>query len=203
MKKEPLHIHAIVLAAGLSRRMGAANKLLLAYGEHTILEEVLTQLGQTDIGGITVVLGHEEGVIKQVLSAFPVARVFNADYAEGQGSSIRAGVGALPPEADGFLICLGDMPSIKASHYQEAIDRFCGVLGEKGEAIWRPYCEGKPGHPVGFSQGFKHAILAADDPEGNKSVMRAHRERLVKWETAAGVYFWDIDTREEYERRHR
>lgn len=181
--------------------MGLVNKLLLPYREHTILEEVLDQLSQTTICGITVVLGHEAEKVKKRLISFSVATVFNPAFVEGQGSSIRAGVAALPPEADGFLICLGDMPSIKANHYQQAVDRFCEVFEEKGEVIWRPYCKGKPGHPVGFSRVYRSAILASDDPDGNKAVVREHKAQLVKWETAEAAYFLDIDTREAYENR--
>ncbi len=194
-----INIHAILLAAGLSRRMGKDNKLLLPYQEHTLLGEVLTQLSQTDINGITLVTGHEREEVEKAVEGFDVSICFNPDYAKGQSSSIQAGVKNLSTEVDGFLICLGDMPKISTAHYQKLIDDFRNLLLEKKAKILRPFQKGQPGHPVCFAGKYQTAILEAEEEDGCRQVILGNLSDLVEWETEEGAYFFDVDTRENYE----
>lgn len=99
-------IHAIILAAGESRRMGK-QKLLLPYGGKTVIEHIVTQVLQCGVGGITVVLGHDAGEIAAKLTTLPVQRVVNDEYAGGMITSVRSGLESVPPEASAAMIALG------------------------------------------------------------------------------------------------
>ena len=101
---DPSAIPAIVLAAGLSRRMGRENKLLLPYGKGTVLGAVLQQITALNWAGTYVVTGHESELVSEVLRNYPVEALYNPDFERGQGSSIRAGLAALPPAAPAFMI---------------------------------------------------------------------------------------------------
>lgn len=192
------NIHILVLAAGLSRRMGAANKLLLPYKNHSIIREVLSELQKTSIAGITVVLGHEKEKVAKEIEGFAVELVFNPDFANGQSSSIQAGVKSLGKEVDGFLIGLGDMPKITSSDYQAVIDEFSTQLCANDAVIFRPFREKIPGHPVGFASRYRNKILGAEENDGCRSVILENKQHLVKWNTTSAVYFLDIDTKEDY-----
>jgi len=122
-------ISAIVLAAGNSLRMGRQNKLLLPYGNKTIIEQVVDQLLDSRVGEVVVVVGYEQNKIKAALAMRPVKLVFNSRYQTGMTTSIQTGVAAASPRARGYLICLGDMPALTAEDYNAVMPR----AGERPE----------------------------------------------------------------------
>src|SRR5690606_12967577 len=114
-------IAAVVLGAGESRRMGRP-KLLLPYGEMTIVERIVQQLAESGVGEFLVVLGHEPEPLRRLLAPHGVRTVLNSDHTRGMLSSVRAGVRALPPDAEAFMVCLGDQPTLCA----ETVDALIG-----------------------------------------------------------------------------
>jgi len=114
----------IVLAAGMSRRMGPKNKLLLPFQGKTMLETTLDQLRELQDAEIVVVLGHEAVQIQPLLENLEVKVVLNPDYTCGMTSSIQAGVRAAAERSDGFMICLSDMPLIQTVSYRQLADAF-------------------------------------------------------------------------------
>jgi molybdenum cofactor cytidylyltransferase len=102
-------IAIIVLAAGKSSR-AIENKLLAAApGGGTMIEQSVDHTIAASAGPVIVVTGHQAEQVRSVLSEKPVGFVHAADYAEGIGASLRAGIAALGSEIEGALICLGDM----------------------------------------------------------------------------------------------
>ncbi|MDU7523814.1 MAG: NTP transferase domain-containing protein [Roseomonas mucosa] len=103
-------VAALVLAAGLSRRMGPVNKLLAgdAAGRPMIartVDHVLASRAEP----VIVVTGHERERVEAALAGRPVRFVHAPDHAEGLSASLRAGLGAVPEECEGVLVCLGDI----------------------------------------------------------------------------------------------
>jgi molybdenum cofactor cytidylyltransferase len=83
---------AIILAAGLSRRMEDRNKLLLPiHGKPMIQHVVETYIAALN-GQICVVTGFESDKIKAALDGLPIQFVHNADFEAGQPFSVRAGL---------------------------------------------------------------------------------------------------------------
>ena len=80
-------VTAIVLAAGLSQRMGAVNKLLLQYKGKTIIETTLTNILASGIKEIIVITGHEAEKVKGVIQYLPVLIIDNPNYAKGMTTS--------------------------------------------------------------------------------------------------------------------
>ena len=73
---------------------------------------------------VIVVGGHQHEELARALAALPVRLVHNPDFAQGLGTSLKAGIAAVPPEADGVVVCLGDMPRVDAGLINRLIDAF-------------------------------------------------------------------------------
>jgi molybdenum cofactor cytidylyltransferase len=98
---------AIVLAAGMSERMAGENKLLLPFGDKTMLETTLGQILAASVGEVAVVTGHEAERVQVFLKNRRVKTVLNSDFAIGMTSSIQAGVRAASPVSN-FYFCFHD-----------------------------------------------------------------------------------------------
>ncbi|MBR9920473.1 MAG: nucleotidyltransferase family protein [Bacteroidetes bacterium] len=193
-----LKTSAIVLAAGQSSRMEGF-KLGLPFKQHTILDEVLTNLASSNVHEIIVVSGHYQKETEEIANRHKgVKRVHNPHYETGMSSSIKAGIEAADPKANGLMICLSDMPFIRAADYESFRLVFEGNYG-KGPIIIRPFFEGKPGHPVIFSDYFRSRLLSLEYEEGARQLIRDNQGFLIKVEADSGRVLKDIDTPGQYE----
>jgi len=188
----------IVLAAGMSRRMGFVNKLLLPFRGRTILEMTLDQIVASGAEEILVVLGHEAERIRPVLEKFPIRTAFNPDFAAGMTTSIQAGIRAASANTEGFMICLSDMPLIEAATYRSLIGAFIEKKKTNGRVIIQPVFENTPGNPVIFSACYKNEILALTFNEGCKPIVQNNREHLHHFEVPTGAILMDADTEAAY-----
>jgi len=189
----------IVLAAGMSRRMGPANKLLLPFRGRTILETTLDQVAASGASEILVVLGHESERVLPFLENFPVKTIVNPDFAAGMTTSIQAGVKAASVDSEGYMICLSDMPLIKAATYRSLIRAFFEKKKTDEAVIVQPVFENTPGNPVIFSAAYKHEILALTFNEGCKPIVQNHREQLHRVFVQDNTILMDADTETAYQ----
>jgi molybdenum cofactor cytidylyltransferase len=97
----------IILAAGSSRRMGT-QKLLMPYGDSTIIETVVGHVLKSRIENIIVVLGANADEIEEATAHLPVKFCINHNHEEGMLSSVICGFNSLPEDADVALLFLGD-----------------------------------------------------------------------------------------------
>jgi molybdenum cofactor cytidylyltransferase len=186
-------IHAIVLAAGESRRMGMP-KPLLRFGSTTFLGQIVSTLRQSRIGRITVVLGAEAERIRESIDLSGVDVVVNEGYAEGQLSSLIAGLKALPGQAEAAVVCLVDNPFITAILVDQIIHRFRQTLGP----IVVPVVSGRRGHPALFSNRLFADLLAAPPQEGARHVLRAHPELIHEVDTSEQAILIHIESPDDY-----
>ena len=108
------NVAAIVLAAGRSTRMGGPNKLLAELDGKKLVRIVAEQALASKATEVIVVTGHQADLVEQALAGLKVKFVRNPDFAGGLASSVKAGIAAVPDNADGAVVCLGDMPLISA-----------------------------------------------------------------------------------------
>ena len=108
-------IAVAVLAAGRSRRMGARNKLLAPVAGVPMVRRVATAALRSRARPVIVVTGYQAEVVSEALAGLDVTVVHNAAYAEGLSTSLAAAVAAVPGDADGLVVCLGDMPLVSAT----------------------------------------------------------------------------------------
>ena len=192
-------VAAIVLAAGLSSRMQGQQKLFLPYRNKTLLEQVVTELLASKASEVMIVsspLTHER--IKS-MSLPGITLVSNPDHRQGMTTTIQKGVQAAGQDADGFMICLGDMPRITTSEYDQLINAFSSSYLEDSKAILLPFYEGQKGNPVLFSAVYREDILKHQDMEGCRGIVQSNKTHLTKVPMNTDHVLVDVDTPGDYE----
>lgn len=191
MKKQ---IYGVVLAAGLSQRMGTP-KQLLPFGEKMILQTVVDVLLCLDLTEVIVVLGHEADQIQETLKDRPVTCCINSAYQEGMFSSVLCGVENIPLSADAMLLALGDQPHIDPDVGKAVVEAY-----QKNTAgIVIPTLGGKRGHPVVIDlKRYRAEIQSLSGNEGLKPVMRGHGDDTFELRVEDTGILRDLDTPEDY-----
>lgn len=188
-------ITAIVLAAGVSSRMGTPKQLLIYQGR-PLLRHVVENLLKSQVDEIIVVLGHQGAEVAEALKGLPVRIIINQDYGSGQSTSVKAGLQALPAsEGDlrGVLFFLGDQPFVKPETINLLIDHYRQQGG-----IIAPYYQGTRGNPVLFDQKFFAEFQVLTGDVGAREIISRHPEDLKKVDVPDRGVLQDIDTPEDY-----
>ena len=178
--------------------MGGENKLLLPFGDKTMLETTLDHILASGMEEVIVVAGHEAEKISALLQNRPVKVTINAGYASGMTTSIQAGIRNASPDTEGFMICLSDMPLIRATTYRMLSDVFIENKRRDNRVIVQPVFENIPGNPVIFSAFYKTGLLTLDFPEGCKPVVQANREFVTRVNVNTDAVLRDADTPEAF-----
>jgi molybdenum cofactor cytidylyltransferase len=183
-------IAALLLAAGQSSRMGS-NKLLAEVDGRPMVARVAQRLLSSHARPIIAVLGNEADRVDAALGRLPVERVRNPAFAEGLSSSLKRGLAALPPDIDGVIVCLGDMPLVAGRDLDRLIAAFNPL---EGRAIVVPIRHGKRGNPVLWAKRFipEMAELAGD--VGAKHLIGDYAELVAEVEMDSDGVLIDIDT---------
>jgi molybdenum cofactor cytidylyltransferase len=186
-------IAAVVLAAGRSNRMGGPNKLLAEIAGRPLLRIVVEEALASHAKPVIVVVGHERADVEKALAGLPVQLIHNPDFAQGLGTSLKAGIAAVPAEADGAIVCLGDMPQVDAS----LIDRLIAAFDpDRGALIVMPTVEGRRGNPVLWSRRFFPDLMAIEGDVGARHFIGRYSEAVVEVPLEGRAALVDVDTPE-------
>jgi molybdenum cofactor cytidylyltransferase len=188
-------ISAIVLAAGYSSRMGT-QKLLLPFGEKTVISHIVDQILSSSIEKVYVVTGHQAEKVGGELSDKPVRIVNNPEYQSGMLSSVRAGLRDISQECEAVLVALGDQPSITT----ELIDRMIQSFSSAQKKIIVPLHNGKHGHPILFSITYCDEILTNYDDIGLRGILHAHNDDVFEMNVSSPAVLSDMDNPDDYRR---
>lgn len=197
-RKEPVaaganRIAAIVLAAGRSTRMGGTNKLVAEIGGKPLVRIATEQAVASRAQPVIVVTGHQRERIEKALAGLPVRFVHNPDFADGLGTSLKAGIAAVPAEADGVVVSLGDMPQVDAA----LIDRLIAAFNpEQGALAVMPTFNAKRGNPVLWSRRFFPELMAIEGDIGARHLITQYAEAVVEVPVTGTAAHVDVDTPE-------
>jgi molybdenum cofactor cytidylyltransferase len=169
---------AVILSGGASRRMGSP-KALLPYQGRPFLEHLLDVTKHPNIGVRRVVLGAHAVPIVSAVALDPDEVVVNADWEQGQLSSIKAALRSLPPGTEGILLCLIDHPLISKALVDGLVDLFYTTRA----SVVLPVFEGRRGHPVIFSSELYQELDNAPLDQGARNVVWAHKEEIREYLT--------------------
>ena len=187
------HVAAIVLAAGRGTRFGDELKLLAQIGGKALVRYVAEAAANSTADPVIVVTGYCSNEVEAALHGLPVQILYNALYAQGLSTSLRAGFSALPPTTRAAVILLGDMPFVKA----DLIDALVAGWRERGEPVALvPTLDGRRGNPVVLSRDLQAVIEDLSGDGGAGSLLR-ERSDVLEWPTTDPAVAQDIDTREE------
>jgi molybdenum cofactor cytidylyltransferase len=186
-------IAALILAAGQSHRMGRDNKLLSRIEEKPMVRHVAEAALASQAKGVIVVTGHEADKLEHALAGLDLEMVHNPDYERGISASLHRGLSALPGEADGVVVLLGDMPGVGA----EVIDRLIAAFNPvEGREICIPTWEGKRGNPVLIARRFFSELQEIGGDVGAKAMIGEYPEAVVEVAMDSQGVLQDIDTPE-------
>lgn len=182
-------IAGVILAAGTSSRFGTANKLLAPWHGQPMLRTVVEAALATELEPVIVVTGHEALEVEQAVGGLEVQIVHNQDYADGQATSLKTGIAAVPGGCDGAMVLLGDMPRVCPGVINALLDAF-----KNAGSIVVPRFEGQRGNPVIFGRQHVAALQALSGDTGARAMLSEPGVTSVEMDTDAVLK--DFDTPE-------
>ena len=188
-------IWAMILAAGESRRMGRP-KLLLPFGEKTIIEKIIESVIQSKAEKVLVVLGSDLKKIEEKIKNFPLKIAINPDFRKGMLSSIQRGFQVMPENTKAVLIILGDQPLISTAIINKIIDAY----KRTGKGIVLPVYKNERGHPVLIDMKYRGEVENLSPDIGLRGTVYNHPEDILEVEVETPRILKDIDNIEDYKR---
>jgi molybdenum cofactor cytidylyltransferase len=183
-------LHALILAAGASRRFGSP-KQLARIGGRPMLHAVLSRAVEVAGHSVTVVLGAHAADLAPLLSHSPASIAINRDWDTGMSSSIRAGLARIPGTADAVLILLVDQPSVTT----EDLRRLVGAWRRQPDYIAAAQYGTTTGAPAIFPHWCFRELAELRGDRGAGALIQRHADRVVRVPMAsAGL---DVDTPED------
>ena len=194
-----LKISAVLLAAGASRRLGR-NKLLLEVGGRPVVRRAAEALLGAEVSEVIVVTGHEAEGVRRALDGLEVRLVHNPAFADGQATSLAAGIARADAGAGGILFAQGDQPFLTEALANALVRAFAGA--EPPPLVAAPFFGDRRGTPTLFSAELRGELARVQGDEGGRSVLARVREEsperflALPWED--GRAFLDLDTEADY-----
>ncbi|MEU9964674.1 nucleotidyltransferase family protein [Streptomyces malaysiensis] len=187
-------VAGIVLAAGGGRRLGGRPKALLTHRGRPLVEHAAHALLAGGCAPVHIVLGAGAETVRERARLPGCVLVDNPDWAEGMGSSLRAGLGSLAGTGAGAaLVALVDQPGIGA----EAVARVVAAYRSPSTLAAAAY-DGERGHPVLFGADRWGDITAsAVGDRGARAYLQAHQSAITLVDCSDIARTDDIDTPED------
>ncbi|HPX93086.1 MAG: putative selenium-dependent hydroxylase accessory protein YqeC [Fastidiosipila sp.] len=199
---QPAPFSAVIMAAGMSERMGGLNKLLLPLGGQTVIARTLSRVLSAGIPDLVVVTGFEsqrvretiETAIRPLKGGTNLTFVTNDRYCEGQGRSVAVGTQHLAPESTACFYVPGDQPFLSPLLLRHLMEEF-----ETGK-IMIPVREGRRSSPVLFDRSFYRELSSLAGDLGGRQVIQDHEDAVIEVISHDHSAGFDLDTPEDYER---
>lgn len=188
-------IAAVILAAGVSSRMGEP-KQLLRLGGKTLLEQVLDTARSAALDEIVVVLGAAAENIRQQVDLSKIKVVINSSYQQGMGTSLGAGLATLDPAINAAVILLGDQPFVRPA----TLDRICEEYRRSHAQIVIPLYNGFRGNPVLLDRSVFSEVMALSGDVGCRAIFGNHVEGIVKLPVDDVGILLDIDSKADFDK---
>ncbi len=189
-------IPAILMAAGMSTRMGR-NKLLLPFNGHTVIAETCDRLLASHVSEVIVVLGNDHDKVLNQVADKGVQMVLNPNFARGMMTSLQTGISYLPENTRFFMVALGDQPLVSVGTYNALI----GATAYTSRKIFVPVYGRQRGNPIILSADYIQEIMGMDGDIGGREILRRYPGDIQEVATTNEGVIINMNTPEEYARR--
>jgi molybdenum cofactor cytidylyltransferase len=187
-------IAAVVLAAGTSSRMGRQKLLLPVEAGRLLIRLSVERVCEAGLDDVVVVLGRDAEAVGAALAGLAVRTVVNPRYAEGQSTSLRAGLDALRPGTEAAVIALGDQPLPEPG----LIGRLVAAHRQTRRPVVVPRYRDGRGNPVLFAAVLFDELRAVTGDQGGRGVVARDPGRVAEVMVDAPMPA-DVDTWADYE----
>lgn len=192
----PGSIGGVVLAAGRGARLGTPTpKPLCAVDGIPLVQRTTLVLRAAGLEPVVVVLGYAAAAVRTAVAGLGVVAVENPAWAEGQSTSVRAGIQALPTHAGAVIVAPCDQPHLETGLVVRLVERH-----RAGAEIVAPRWRDRPGAPVLFARRWFPALTTLCGDTGGRAVMRAHPDAVAWIEVDDPRVLEDVDTVEDLAR---
>ncbi len=187
-----IRLDAVIMASGLSRRMGC-NKLLLPLGQSTVVEQFLRRFPFNLFQKVIFVFSDPQ--VAAIAGKYPVILCHNHDPEAGKSRSIQLGVSKSIAE-DGILFAVADQPLLTGTTIQVLVETFSGHNCEK---IIVPEVAGRPANPVIFPAVCRSEFVELERDSGGRQLIDKDPQRVRSVLFVSEDEFCDVDTPEKYQ----
>ena len=189
-------IAAVILAAGESKRMGQP-KMLLPWGDTTVLGRVISAYQEAGVENIIVVTGAVREQVTAIARQYAVSIVFNEQYTSGEMlSSLQCGLrAAMNGAAEAALIGLGDQPQVQA----RCVKVVCETFGGRRANLIVPSFERRRGHPWLVGRPLWNELLGLRAPQSPRDLLNRHADEIQYVEVDTPSILADLDTPQDYQ----
>ncbi len=178
-------IGIIMLAAGYSKRFNADKRQASFNEGSTLLDATLANVPDSFTQRLLVLHPGDEALAEPYAASWSICIADRAS--EGMGFSLSAGI-AQASEWPALLVALADMPYVQPETYR-AIQQ--AMLKHR---LVRPYCQGRPGNPVGIHAEFYPALMQLDADQGARQLLQDNKDRVFQLECPDWGITQDVDT---------
>lgn len=188
-------VAGLVLAAGPSSRMEGGSKLLLPYGQGTVVGAVVGSARAAGLDPVLVVVGHRADEVRRALAGSGARAVENPDYRDGMAGSLAAGIRALErePGVVAAAVLLADEPGIRPEAVRAAVEAWRETEPTALRTVYRD----RPGHPVVFARAAFRKLRILRGDRGPAELLASWGSGAVRLELDLPAPV-DVDTRAAY-----
>ena len=183
----------VILAAGGSERLTTLKQLLDWQGK-PFIHQVAQQALEAGLAPLIVVTGAYHDQVVQALAGLPVEIVYNPDWQQGQSTSMKAGLKALPEGCGSVMFLLSDQPQISSELIRQLMDRYF----QNRKSITAPMVNGQRGNPLLFDRSAFSALAEVEGDRGGRAVINRFEVDWLPW--IDNRILMDVDSPGDYER---
>ena len=153
-----MEVAALIVAAGMSSRMGAF-KPMLNIGTISVAQRIVATFQQAGVDKIVMITGYNAVALERHLAGSGVIFLRNENYETTQMfDSVKIGLRYLQDKCDKVLFTPVDIPLFTASTVKTML--------ASGAALACPVCQGEKGHPLLIDNGLISEILCDSGEQG-------------------------------------
>lgn len=194
-RERDCRVAGVILAAGSSSRIGEV-KQLLGFRQTTLLGQVVENANGCLLDEVILVLGHGADEIRKALRFEGVRVVINEAHAQGQSTSLRAGLSDVSEDTDAVMFILGDQPLVGSEVMNALIDGYCRTRAP----IVLPTHRGRRGNPVVIDRTLFARVESITGDVGARVLFQEYAEEIVEIDVEDDSIHFDLDTWEDYQK---